>query len=264
MKDQLKPPPILEVHDLVVAYRHKPVLWNIDLTFPQHKLIGILGPNGAGKSTLLKAILDMIPSNSGWAKFWGKPLNDQRKRVSYVPQRESVDWDFPISVEEVVMMGRYPHMGLWRRSKADDKAKVSEALAQVGLSAFSKRQISELSGGQQQRVFLARALAQDADLYLMDEPFSALDATTEKTVLNIFTEMIKAGKTIIVVHHNLQTTKAYFDWLVLLNMRVVATGPTEKVLTQELLQEAYGNHPSLLLKAGDLLEEKKIKPRTHH
>lgn len=257
-------PPILEVHDLVVAYRHKPVLWNVDLTFPRGKLIGILGPNGAGKSTLLKAILGMVPSNSGWVKFWGAPLDGHRKRVSYVPQRESVDWDFPISVKEVVMMGRYQHMGLWKRPKAEDKAKVADALAQVGLSAFADRQISELSGGQQQRVFLARALAQKADLYLMDEPLSALDATTEQTVLEVFTQMTNVGKTVIVVHHDLQTTQAYFEWLVLLNMCVVAAGPTEKVLTHELLQKAYGNHPALLTQAGNLLEEKKIKPRTHY
>ncbi|MEM7362071.1 MAG: metal ABC transporter ATP-binding protein [Bacteroidota bacterium] len=257
-------PPILEVHDLVVAYRHKPVLWNVDLTFPRGKLIGILGPNGAGKSTLLKAILGMVPSNSGWVKFWGETFDLHRKRVSYVPQRESVDWDFPISVKEVVMMGRYPHMGFWKRPKAADKARVDEALAQVGLSSFADRQISALSGGQQQRVFLARALAQEADLYIMDEPLSALDATTEQTILEVFTQMTNAGKTIIVVHHDLQTTQAYFEWLVLLNMCVVAAGPTKKILTQELLQKAYGNHPTLLVKAGNLLEEKKIKPRTHY
>lgn len=255
-------PPILEIHDLVVSYRHKPVLWNVDLTFPTGKLIGILGPNGAGKSSFLKAMLGMLPYNSGWVKFWGESLNHHRKRVSYVPQRETVDWDFPISVEEVVMMGRYPYMGLWKRASQYDKDKVREALTQVGLSSLAERQISQLSGGQQQRVFLARALAQEADLYFMDEPFSAVDATTEQTLLHIFKEMTAAGKTVIVVHHDLHTTQAYFDWLVLLNMRVVAAGPIDEVLTPDLLKEAYGDQPSLLTKVGELLEEKEIKPRT--
>lgn len=254
--------PILEIHDLVVSYRHKPVLWNVDLTFPTGKLIGILGPNGAGKSTLLKAMLGMIPTNSGWVKFWGASLKQHRKRVSYVPQRETVDWDFPISVEEVVMMGRYPHMGFWRRPTQEDRKKVDKALRQAGLLALKKRQISQLSGGQQQRVFLARALAQEADLYFMDEPFAAVDAATERALFDIFREMVSAGKTVIIVHHDLYTTRAYFDWLVLLNMRLIAAGPTRKTLTTKLLKETYGNHPALLVKVGDLLAEKEIDPRT--
>ena len=255
-------PPILEIHDLVVSYQHKPVLWNVDLTFPSGQLIGILGPNGAGKSTLLKAILGMLPPNSGWVKFWGQHLEQHRKRISYVPQRETVDWDFPISVQEVVMMGRYPHMGLFKQATSYDHEKVREALAQVDLLPLAQRQISQLSGGQQQRVFLARALAQGADLYFMDEPFSAVDAATEQALLGIFKKMTAAGKTVIVVHHDLHTTHAYFDWLVLLNMRVVASGPTQQVLTPDLLREAYGDHPALLTQVGDLLEDHEIKPRT--
>ena len=254
--------PVLEIHDLVVSYRHKPVLWNIDLTFPSGKLIGILGPNGAGKSTLLKAILGMLPPNSGWVKFWGQTLDQHRKRISYVPQRETVDWDFPISVEEVVMMGRFPHIGLWRKTSPYDHQKVQEALAQVDLLPLARRQISQLSGGQQQRVFLARALAQEADLYFMDEPFSAVDATTEQALLKIFKKITATGKTVIVVHHDLYTTQAYFDWLALLNMRVVATGPTTKVLTPHFLKEAYGDHPTLLSQVGELLKNQEIKPRT--
>ena len=254
--------PLLEVHDLVVSYRHKPVLWNVDITFPTAKLIGILGPNGAGKSTLLKAMLGLLPADDGWVRFWGQPIDKHRKRIHYMPQRETVNWDFPISVEEVVMMGRYPYLGLWRRPTPADKEKVSNAIAQVGLSPFSQRQIGELSGGQQQRVFLARALAQEADLYLMDEPFAAVDATTEKVLLTLFKEIVAKGKTLIVVHHDLYTTKNYFDWLVLLNMRLIAAGPIEEVLTPERLKQTYGIQPTLLTQAGDLFEEKKIKPRT--
>ncbi len=254
--------PIVEVHDLVVSYQHKPVLWNVDLTFPAAQLIGILGPNGAGKSTLLKAMLSMIPSNSGWVKFWGEPLAKVRKRISYVPQRERIDWGFPISVEEVVMMGRYPHMGLWKRPSATDKAKVAEAIAFTGLQGLAKRQIGALSGGQQQRVFLARALAQEADIYFLDEPFAAVDATTERSLLEILQQMTRKGKTVIVIHHDLQTAKAYFDWIVLLNMRVVAAGPTDQIMMPERLKEAYGSYPTLLTKVGDRFKEQAVTPRT--
>jgi len=208
--------PIIEIHDLSVSYDRKPVLWGIDLTIPKGALVGIVGPNGAGKSTLLKSMMGLIPVNSGYVKLFGGSLAQTRQRVSYVPQRESVDWDFPTSVKEVVLMGRYSQIGLFKRPRRADKDAAMHALESVGMTAFANRQISQLSGGQQQRVFLARALAQQADLYLMDEPFAGVDAATEKAIFSILQAMSKAGKTVIVVHHDLQSVKKYFDWLILL------------------------------------------------
>lgn len=253
--------PIVEVHDLTVSYYKKPVLWDIDLCFPAGKVIGIIGPNGAGKSTLLKTIMGLVPSDSGYIKFFGKDLDDVRKDVSYVPQKESVDWDFPISVLDVVVMGRYAQLGLFQRPKKYDKEKALACLCKVGMESLANRQIAQLSGGQQQRVFLARALAQEAKLYMMDEPFAGIDAATEKIIINLLKTMAEEGKTIIVVHHDLQSAANYFDWSILLNMRVVAAGPTQDVLTPTLLQETYGGRLTVLSKVGDLLKERELTPR---
>ncbi|MBX9851404.1 MAG: ABC transporter ATP-binding protein [Cytophagaceae bacterium] len=253
--------PIVEIHDLTVSYSRKPVLWGIDLTIPSGSLVGIIGPNGAGKSTILKTTMGLIPVSSGYIKLFGKDLDEVRDKVSYVPQRESVDWDFPASVMDVVLMGRYNRLGLFKRPRNADKDVAMECLQKVGMEAFVKRQISQLSGGQQQRVFLARALAQDADLYFMDEPFAGVDAATEAAIIKLLREMTAKGKTVIVVHHDLQSAVDYFNWILLLNMRLVASGPTDKVFTQQLLQETYGGKLTLLSKVGDLLEKEQFPTR---
>lgn len=238
--------PALEVHDLTVSYDRKPVLWSVDFSLPKGSLVGIMGPNGSGKSTLLKSIMGLVPTSSGYVKIFGQDLKNIRKRISYVPQRESVDWDFPASVADVVLMGRYGHLGLFRRPGKADREIAEECLVKVGMENFRNRQISQLSGGQQQRVFLARALAQQAELYFMDEPFVGVDAATERTIMDLLREMRDEGKTVIVVHHNIQNAGDYFDWLVLMNLRLVASGPTEDVFNTEYIQEAYGGKLTLL------------------
>lgn len=253
--------PVLEIHDLTVSYERKPVLWDIDLSIPKGSLVGIIGPNGAGKSTLIKAVMGLLPLSSGYVKLMDKTLDEVRDKISYVPQRESVDWDFPISVFEVVLMGRYGKMGLMRRPSKKDKEIALQSLEQVGMSAFASRQISQLSGGQQQRVFLARALAQEADLYLMDEPFVGVDAATESAIITLLREMREAGKTVVVVHHDLQSAAEYFDWVVLLNMRLVASGETKTTLTTALLEETYGGRLTVLSEVGDLLKKAQFPSR---
>jgi len=253
--------PVLEIHDLTVSYERKPVLWDIDLSIPKGSLVGIIGPNGAGKSTLIKAVMGLLPLSSGYVKLMDKNLDEVRDKISYVPQRESVDWDFPISVFEVVLMGRYGKIGLMRRPSKKDKEIALQSLEQVGMSAFASRQISQLSGGQQQRVFLARALAQEADLYLMDEPFVGVDAATESAIITLLREMREAGKTVIVVHHDLQSAVEYFDWVVLLNMRLVASGKTKTTLTTALLEETYGGRLTVLSEVGDLLKKAQFPSR---
>lgn len=238
--------PALELHDVTVSYQKKPVLYGVDLQIPEGSLVGLIGPNGAGKSTLIRAVMGLLPLSSGWVKIFGQPFKDARKRVGYVPQREEVDWDFPVNVMDVVLMGRYGRLGLFKRPGKEDREKAREALDKVSMLPFAGRQISNLSGGQQQRVFLARALAQESDLYLMDEPFAGVDAATERAIVALLQELKSRGKTILVVHHDLTTAREYFDRLVLLNMRVVATGPTEQIFTAELLQKTYGGKLTLL------------------
>lgn len=230
----------LEVNDLTVAYADKPVLWDIDLEVPAGTLMAIAGPNGAGKSTLIKAVLGLKKPVAGSVSIFGQPVPQQRKRIGYVPQRSSVDWDFPTSVQDVVLMGAYGQMGWLRRPGAQHRALAAEALAQVGIQALSDRQISELSGGQQQRVFLARALIQDAAIYFMDEPFQGVDATTEKAIVQVLRALRSQGKTVVVVHHDLQTVREYFDWLTLLNVRKIASGPMPETFTEANLLDAYG------------------------
>ncbi len=243
----------LAIHDLTVAYQRKPVLWDVDLDIPEGKLVGIIGPNGAGKSTLLKACLDLVPRASGEIGIYGQPYKQQQQLVAYVPQRESVDWDFPVTVLDVVCMGTYRSLGWFKWVGKKEKARALDALDQVGLTHLADRQISALSGGQQQRVFLARALTQDAQLYFMDEPFSAVDAATEEAIVKILQRLNAQGKTVLVVHHDLSTVSRYFDWLVLLNMRVVATGPTDEIFTVENLEKTYGGHLSILSDAAQNL-----------
>lgn len=245
----------VEVRDLVVAYQQKPVLLGIDLLLPRGKVIGMMGPNGAGKSTLLKTIMGLVPSNSGSTRLFSKSLKEVRKQVSYVPQKESLDWDFPASVLDVAVMGRYGRLGLFQRPGQADKEYAMACLQQVGMDSLAQQQIGQLSGGQQQRVLLARSLAQEAELYLMDEPFVGVDAATENLIINLLKTMARKGKTFIVVHHDLQSAPKYFDWSVLLNKRVVASGPTEEVFTPTLLQATYGNKLVFLNTANDMVEQ---------
>ena len=245
----------LSIHDLTVAYHRKPVIWDVDLEIPEGGLVGVVGPNGAGKSTLLKACLDLIPRTSGEVMVYGKPYRDQRKLVSYVPQRESVDWDFPVSVLDVVAMGTYGDLGWFRPVNRRVRQRAMEALEQVHLEDLAERQISQLSGGQQQRTFLARALVQDARLYLMDEPFAAVDASTEQAIVQIMQTLREQGKTCLVVHHDLSTVPQYFDHLILLNMRVVASGSTATVFTEENLRRTYGGQLTVLSEAVTALQD---------
>jgi len=246
----------IETHNLTVSYNRRPVLWNVDFELPKGQIIGIIGPNGSGKTTLLKAIMGLVKPSSGYVKLFDKDLEEVRESVSYVPQRESVDWDFPASVMDVVLMGRYRSSNLFKRITQKDKDLAAEALEKVNMLEYSNRQINQLSGGQQQRVFIARSLAQGADLYIMDEPFVGVDAATEEAILDLFQEMKNKGKTVVVVHHDLQTAKAYFDWIVLLNTRMVAAGPKDEIFNEELLQEAYGGKLNVLSKVGELVREK--------
>lgn len=249
-------PPPLEIHDLTVAYHKKPVLYGIDLEIPAGRLVGVVGPNGAGKSTLIKAIMGLLPALSGWVKVFGKPYAETCRRVGYVPQRESVDWDFPVSVMDVVLMGRYGGLRLAQRPGRADREVAHECLEKVGMLPFAKRQIGNLSGGQQQRVFLARALAQESDLYLMDEPFVGVDAATEAAIITLLRELQSRGKTLLVVHHDLSSVREYFDMLVLLNMRLVAAGPTAEIFTPDILQATYGGRLTILSDVAQAIGER--------
>jgi manganese/zinc/iron transport system ATP- binding protein len=243
----------LSIHDMTVAYHRKPVLWDVDLDVPEGKLVGIVGPNGAGKSTLIKAAMDLVPKASGRVLIYGQPYRKQRHLVGYVPQRESVDWDFPVSALDVVAMGLYGKIGWLGPVTRKHKRTAMDALDRVGIADLASRQISQLSGGQQQRVFLARALVQDAKLYFMDEPFAAVDAATEQAIVRILQDLRSSGRTALVVHHDLQTVPQYFDHVILLNMRVVAHGPTEEVFTNENLHKTYGGRLTLLDEAAEAL-----------
>ncbi|HAD58288.1 MAG TPA: manganese ABC transporter ATP-binding protein [Planctomycetaceae bacterium] len=249
-------PSPLSVSDLTVAYHRKPVVWDIGFDIPQGSLVGIVGPNGAGKSTLLKAVMDLIPRASGRIEVFGLPWKQARHRVGYVPQRESVDWDFPVDALDVVTMGLYRELGWFRPVRRKHRDRAMEALDRVGIADLAGRQISQLSGGQQQRTFLARALVQDADLYLMDEPFAAVDASTERAIVEILRELQRTGRTAAVIHHDLQTVPEYFDYVVLLNMRIVAHGPVAEAFTTENLQKTYGGRLTLLDEVSEAMRRR--------
>lgn len=242
--------PALEINDLTVAYASKPALWDVDLRVPEGVLMGIVGPNGAGKSTLIKAAINLIPRAAGDVRFYGKPYAQARHLVGYVPQRGSVDWDFPTTVLDVVMMGLYGQLGWFKRPGKRERALAMEALEQVSLADLAHRQISQLSGGQQQRVFLARALAQNAKLYFMDEPFVGVDAMTERAIVDLLRNLRAQGKTVVVVHHDLDSAPEYFDWLVLLNVRLIAAGSFAETFTPENLTRTYGGRMQLLNQAS--------------
>ncbi|HCO56189.1 metal ABC transporter ATP-binding protein [Pelagibacterium nitratireducens] len=251
MVDRINPDlhePGLAVHveDLTVSYQSKPVLWDIDFDIPPGVMAAIVGPNGAGKSTLIKSILDLVKPTAGHVTIHGRPYSDQRRKVGYVPQRSSVDWDFPTTALDVVTMGLYGQLGWLRRPGRAERDRAMAALTRVGMDNFAHRQISQLSGGQQQRVFIARALVQDADVYFLDEPMAGVDATTERAIVKILHALRDAGKTVIVVHHDLQTVRDYFDWMVILNVRVIAQGPVSEVYTSDNLRKAYGGQIALI------------------
>lgn len=243
----------ISIHDMTVAYHRRPVLWDIDFAAEEGRLIGIVGPNGAGKSTLIKACLDLIPKASGSIRIYGKPYKKQRQLVGYVPQRESIDWEFPINALDVVTMGTYGKIPWCFPPRKKHRTAAYEALEKVGMAEYAHRQISRLSGGQQQRVFLARALVQDAQLYLMDEPFAGVDAATESAIIALLKDLKARGRTVLVVHHDLQTVKSYFDDVILLNMRIVASGPTATTFTEENLRKTYGGKLTLLVEAAEAI-----------
>jgi manganese/zinc/iron transport system ATP- binding protein len=244
---------------MTVAYHRRPVLWDIDLTVPHGKLVAIVGPNGAGKTTLIKAVLGLLPLASGKVEIFGRPYREQRHLVGYVPQRETVDWDFPVTAFDVVLMGTYGRLGWFRRPGAGESKSARQCLDHVGMSAFADRQIRQLSGGQQQRVFLARALAQDAQIYFMDEPFAGVDAATEQAIVDLLQDLRASGKTVLVVHHELQTVKQYFDHVILLNMRLVAAGPVATTFTTENLQTTYGGRLTILDQAAEAVRRGEVR-----
>jgi len=230
----------IKIEDLTVAYRNTPVLWDVDVTIPQGALVAVVGPNGAGKSTLIKAALDLIKPLSGVVRFFNQPYNQYRKKISYVPQKEAVNWDFPTTVLDAVTMGRYGALGWFKRVKKEDKKLAIEALERLHMESFANRHISELSGGQQQRVFLARALVQNVDLYFLDEPFVGIDKQTEQLIIEILRELQRENKTIVVVHHDLSTIKEYFDYIVMLDKVVIAQGPVAQTFTDKNIEKTFG------------------------
>ena len=249
----------LSIHDLTVAYNRKPVLWDVEYEAPDRALIAIVGPNGAGKSTLIKAVLGLVPAASGLVEVYGRPVARQRHLIGYVPQRGSVDWDFPVSALEVVAMGLYGRIG-WLRPVARRHREIARAcLDQVGMADYAERQISQLSGGQQQRVFLARALAQEARLYFMDEPFAGVDAATETAIVDVLRRLRNEGRTVVVVHHDLQTVPEYFEHVLLLNARVVAAGPVALAFTADNLRRTYGGRLALLDDAATALAQRSLR-----
>jgi manganese/zinc/iron transport system ATP- binding protein len=233
--------PAIDVHDLTVAYRDKPALWDIDLTVPPGVLSAVVGPNGAGKTTLIKAMLGLLKPVSGRVLIHGQPYSANKQAVAYVPQRTSVDWEFPTTAFDVVLMGTYGQLGWFRRPGAEQKESARDALAKVGMSDFAGRQISQLSGGQQQRVFLARALVQHAPVYVMDEPFQGVDAPTERAIVDLLRELRAQGRTVLVVHHDLGTVPEYFDHVTLLNVRKIASGTVADTFTDANLKATYGD-----------------------
>lgn len=244
---------VITVKNLTISYHKKPAIKGINLDIESGSVIGIIGPNGAGKSTLLKGILGLLPFDTGGVKIFGKNIDEVRKRISYIPQREQFDWDFPINVEDVVMMGRYAHLPVVGFAKQGDREIVDEVLKKIEMDKYSKRQIRQLSGGQQQRVFLARALAQESDIYFLDEPFVGVDAKTEKAIFHLMKELKDEGKTILVVHHDLSRVRDYFDKLIMINQTLIAYGNSNEVFTPELINKTYGGKLTILQKVDQLI-----------
>jgi manganese/zinc/iron transport system ATP- binding protein len=250
------PSSVLDVNQLTVNYNKTAVLWDISLSIPRGVLVGIIGPNGAGKTTLIKAALGLVKPVSGKVEFFGQPLKNVRQRIAYVPQRESVDWDFPVTVRDLVVMGCYGRLGVFRRPRAADWSAADHYLNLVGMTNYADRQISQLSGGQQQRVFLARALLQEADVYFMDEPFTGVDLATEVVIVQLLQQLRNKGKTLFIVHHDLNTVENYFDWVIFLNTRLITYGPTNQFFTHDYLHATYGKSYALFDEALKLSQQK--------
>lgn len=242
----------LAVDGLFVSYQGNQVIRNVSFCIGKGKLVGIIGPNGAGKSTLMKAILNLIPSDKGDVCILGESIRKAKKYIAYVPQRSDIDWDFPITVLDVVLIGVYPSLGIIKRPRKEHREWALECLEKVGMAEFKNRQIGELSGGQQQRVFLARALAQKADIFFLDEPFVGIDVTSEEMIIQVLRELRTEGKTIIVVHHDLSKAEAYFDELLLLNQSLVHYGEVQQVLAPAVISKAYRNHGIFLNSSGEV------------
>lgn len=242
---------IITVKDLTVVYQEKPVIWDLDVKIPEHTIFGIVGPNGSGKTTLLKSILGIIQPITGYIKIYDQPYNKKQHKIAYVPQKNSVDWTFPVSVHDVVAMGRYNNVSWFAKPSEHDINIIDWALQQVKMKHLAHRHISQLSGGQQQRVFLARALAQQADIIMLDEPFAGIDMITEELILKLLQQLRDSGKTIIVVHHDLATVQQYFDWTLLMNIKHIACGPTAQVLTPNNIQKAYRPHHASIISGND-------------
>lgn len=240
----------ITIEGLSVSYDRKRVLSNIYLQIEEGKLIGVLGPNGAGKSTLFKSILGLIDIHTGMVRVYGKDIADNRKRIAYVPQRDEVDWTFPATVRDIVMMGRYPSKSVLQKMTAADRQKAADAMQELKIIDLADRQIGALSGGQQQRVFLARALCQEADILMLDEPFVGVDITTEEHIIRVLRKLALEGKTLLVVHHDLATVKSYFDQVILINQRLVAYGDTDTTFISENIAKAYGAQHTLIMEAG--------------
>ncbi len=246
----------LDVKQLTVSYHDTPVLWDISLEIPAGKLVAIVGPNGAGKSTFLKAILGLVEPISGKILILGEPLKNLKNRLAYVPQRDSVDWDFPITVKELVLMGRYGRLKWGERIRDADYAACEHVLKEVGMLDFKDRQINELSGGQKQRIFIARALIQEADVLFLDEPFAGIDLASEKLIMTLLRNLVNKGKSVFVVHHDLPSVETHFDWAILLNLRLTAYGPVHQVMNATTLADTYGKSFHLI---EELVKAKKDK-----
>jgi len=245
------------VQSLTVNYDRKPVLWDVQLQIPRGSLVGIIGPNGAGKSTLMKAMIGLIPPLSGEVSFFGNSLCRTKQKIAYIAQKSAVDWDFPITVFEVVLMGLYGRLGLCRRAGKKEKQEVMEVLEKIGMKELAHRQISDLSGGQQQRLFVGRSLLQNAEIFFLDEPFVGIDMASEKFLINMFKELAKQGKTFFIVHHDLNTVESYFDWVVMLNMRLIASGPISEQFNGKNLMLTYGQKGQILEEALQMTRMKR-------
>ncbi|CAM3848310.1 metal ABC transporter ATP-binding protein [Alkalicoccus chagannorensis] len=244
----------VEVAGLTVTYNGQPALTDVTFQAAAGEMIGIIGPNGAGKSTLMKAMLGMTKANRGTVRMLGSDVNQIRKRIAYVPQRSMIDFDFPVRVKDVVLMGSHPHLAWWKRPGKKEKAQALESLKEVGMEEYASRQIGELSGGQQQRVFLARALQQQGEILFLDEPFAGIDVSSERIIIELLRTLKQAGRTIFVVHHDLSKVEEYFDSILLLNQHLIGYGTKEDVFKPELLGRAYeGSIASVSGKDGEIV-----------
>ncbi|MFA6708647.1 MAG: metal ABC transporter ATP-binding protein [Fusobacterium sp.] len=229
----------ISIKNLTVSYENKKILSNIDMNIPKGKLIGIIGPNGGGKSTFIKGILNIIKKKSGIVKFQGKDYRKYFKKIAYIPQRDTVDWDFPTTVLDVVIMGSYGRLGLFKSPGEKEKEEAIKNLKKLNIEKYFDRQISQLSGGEKQRVFIARALMQKAEIYFMDEPFQGVDVKTEKEIIEILKKLKEKGKTVLVVHHNLEKVKDYFDYLIMINREIVAIGETNDIFIEKNINKTF-------------------------